>query len=234
MTQKYWHHRVPKQKGRKPRLNINFRYILQGPDAERGQKTYYKYMVHGDDKSPPSYKYRDIVNRRGGILKFTTAATTATNQLSLKSSRSQLRHWKESSKNEESKSREVIRGERKKGKLDSHSYGHQPNTAFPNNLEDRVKAYLESETDVDAPTFLALPCTLQEELVSDWESLNRTRLVPNNGTSLPAASKTYNHNRKHKNNAHPLGNQKKKHRVLDTKSNRAIENFFSWKSSHKR
>ena len=42
-TQKHWHHRVPKEKGRRPRININFRLILPNqPDTERGQKSYYK------------------------------------------------------------------------------------------------------------------------------------------------------------------------------------------------
>ena len=50
-TQKHWHHRVPKARARRPRININFRYIIPGsPDAERGQQTYYKYMV----RSAPS------------------------------------------------------------------------------------------------------------------------------------------------------------------------------------
>ena len=39
-TQKRWHHRVPKAASRRPRININFRYIVPGtPDAERGQQT---------------------------------------------------------------------------------------------------------------------------------------------------------------------------------------------------
>ena len=49
VTQKHWHHRVPKARSRRPRININFRYIIPGsPDAERGQQTYYKYMVCTD------------------------------------------------------------------------------------------------------------------------------------------------------------------------------------------
>ena len=32
-TQKHWHHRVQKEKGRRPRININFRYINPGQDA---------------------------------------------------------------------------------------------------------------------------------------------------------------------------------------------------------
>ncbi|KAL9188809.1 hypothetical protein ACHAXT_007187 [Thalassiosira profunda] len=57
-TQKHWHHRVPKEKGRGVRLNINFRYVMPGKDAERGQRTYYKYCVYGDcpiDRTPPSW-----------------------------------------------------------------------------------------------------------------------------------------------------------------------------------
>ena len=70
-TQKHWHHRVPKQKGgRRPRLNINFRYIITGPDAERGQKTYYKYMVHGDEQAPKSLTYSEIMAKRGGMMNY--------------------------------------------------------------------------------------------------------------------------------------------------------------------
>ena len=72
-TQKHWHHRVPKEKGRMPRLNINFRMILGGPDAERGQQTYYKYMVHGDEELPKSLTYEEIMKMRGGMMNFTCA-----------------------------------------------------------------------------------------------------------------------------------------------------------------
>ena len=80
-TQKHWHHRVPKEKGRRPRINVNFRYILEGaPDAERGQHTYYKYMVHGDSAMPggadaaPSWSYAELLRRRGSLLSFVAAA----------------------------------------------------------------------------------------------------------------------------------------------------------------
>jgi hypothetical protein len=60
-TQKHWHHRVPKEKYRRPRVNINFRYILPNrEDSERGQKTYYKYMVHGDDVDPKGIMFKDV------------------------------------------------------------------------------------------------------------------------------------------------------------------------------
>ena len=72
-TQKHWHHRVPKEKGRGVRLNINFRYVMPGSDAERGQKTYYKYMVFGDcptDSQPPSWTFDEIMAKRGGMMNF--------------------------------------------------------------------------------------------------------------------------------------------------------------------
>ena len=37
-TQKHWHHRVPKARSRRPRVNINFRYTIEeSPDACQGQ-----------------------------------------------------------------------------------------------------------------------------------------------------------------------------------------------------
>jgi alkylated DNA repair dioxygenase AlkB len=41
-TQDHWHHRVAKEKGRRPRVNINFRYIEPGTGvvATEGQETY--------------------------------------------------------------------------------------------------------------------------------------------------------------------------------------------------
>mmetsp|Transcript_30662 Transcript_30662/g.55118 ORF Transcript_30662/g.55118 Transcript_30662/m.55118 type:complete len:462 (-) Transcript_30662:1335-2720(-) len=70
-TQRHWHHCVPKEKGRRPRININFRYIVPGhPDAARGQSSYYKYMVHGDDPDPPAIPYKEILQRRGSMRQF--------------------------------------------------------------------------------------------------------------------------------------------------------------------
>ncbi len=55
---------MPPEKGRKPRINLNFRYIIPGtPDAERGQHTYYKYMVHGDNLRAPSVTYAQVETR---------------------------------------------------------------------------------------------------------------------------------------------------------------------------
>jgi hypothetical protein len=65
-TQKHWHHRVPKETYREPRININFRYILPNRiDSERGQQTYYKYMVYGDETDPKAFTFTDILSLHG-------------------------------------------------------------------------------------------------------------------------------------------------------------------------
>ena len=79
-TQQHWHHRVPKARSRRPRINLNFRHILPDAahraDAERGQKTYYKYMVHGDGAMGASsgLSFDEISRRRGSILSFVAPA----------------------------------------------------------------------------------------------------------------------------------------------------------------
>ena len=60
-TQQSWHHRVPKETYRRPRININFRYILPNrQDTERGQYSYYKYMVYGDEENPNPMYFNEI------------------------------------------------------------------------------------------------------------------------------------------------------------------------------
>ena len=78
-TQKHWHHRVPKAACRRPRININFRYIIPGsPSAEHGQQTYYKYMVHGDEgPDAPSAKFCEIERSRGSLTSFLCAPLTS-------------------------------------------------------------------------------------------------------------------------------------------------------------
>ena len=78
-TQKHWHHRVPKASSRRPRININFRYILPGtPDAERGQATYYKYMVHGDAAPDAAgLAFDEILRRSGSLLTFAASQPPA-------------------------------------------------------------------------------------------------------------------------------------------------------------
>ena len=78
-TQRHWHHRVPKAKSRRPRININFRYIIPGSaDAERGQSTYYKYCVHGDGEfGQPGSTYDQILQSTGSLLRFTAMPSIA-------------------------------------------------------------------------------------------------------------------------------------------------------------
>ena len=70
-TQSLWQHRVPP--GRHctdPRINLNFRYIVPGA---RGQETFYKYMVYGDSKRPPSWTYKRLIQTyRDGQLPITS------------------------------------------------------------------------------------------------------------------------------------------------------------------
>ena len=76
-TQAHWHHRVPKARSRRPRININFRYIVPGTeDAKRGQATYYKYMRDGDAPEP-GLRYEQILRRSGSLLGFASKGTAA-------------------------------------------------------------------------------------------------------------------------------------------------------------
>lgn len=76
-TQAHWHHRVPKAKSRRPRININFRYIIPGTeDAERGQATYYKYMRDGDVPEQ-GMAYEQILRRSGSLLGFASRGAGA-------------------------------------------------------------------------------------------------------------------------------------------------------------
>ena len=74
-TQAHWHHRVPPAKARRPRININFRYIVPGTDdAERGQAQYYKYMRDGDadgdgeERQRAGATYEALLRRSGSLL----------------------------------------------------------------------------------------------------------------------------------------------------------------------
>jgi len=144
-TQKHWHHRVPKEKGRMPRLNINFRMILGGPDAERGQQTYYKYMVHGDEQSPRSLSYEDIMKMRGGMMNFTCIGKPPKTECE--------------EKVEEDGTAEMLRQHNNKAKKSSVS---------KKALSD-VASYIAAE-NVDDATFMSLPEDIRNELVSEWKS----------------------------------------------------------------
>ena len=148
-TQKHWHHRVPKEKGRMPRLNINFRMILGGPDAERGQKTYYKYMVHGDEESPKSVSYEEIMKMRGGMMNFVAKP------------KSEHKSTSEKSKDEK-KSASTASTEHQSEEVEVYAY-------TPSKAASDVALYLAAE-NVDDATFMSLPEEIQKELVSEWKS----------------------------------------------------------------
>ena len=82
-TQQEWHHKVPIEKGRGPRININFRYILPERDETtvRGVRAFYKYMVSGDAKTEDwditakTFTYSQIVQSKGPMYAFTSRVT---------------------------------------------------------------------------------------------------------------------------------------------------------------
>lgn len=163
-TQKHWHHRVPKEKGRMPRLNINFRMILGGPDAERGQQTYYKYMVHGDEESPKSLRYEEIMKMKGGMMNFTRAVGKP---------------------KIECESRE--KKDEKECAIESSS---TKNDASKNALSNDVASYLSAEK-VDEATFMSLPDEIRRELVSEWMS---RRMVASASRPLTTGLKRHHEN----------------------------------------
>lgn len=70
-TQQHWHHRVPQERRRGPRFNINFRRILPNrSDTLRGQETFYKYMCHGDCtmESAQRWTFEQILSKRAPLL----------------------------------------------------------------------------------------------------------------------------------------------------------------------
>jgi len=160
-TQKHWHHRVPKEKGRRPRLNINFRYIRPGFKAEAGQKTYYKYMVHGDEEAPKSWLYKDILKRNGGMLKFCGVAHGTIgmgNQETVETDRTKPAvKCSTAGSQKENCAQDYLTttNNRKKKTGDGCS---------PSEQQD----FLFSNEDVDATIFLSLPSSLQHELISSW------------------------------------------------------------------
>ena len=166
-TQKHWHHRVPKEKGRGVRLNINFRYVMPGSDAERGQKTYYKYMVYGDcpvNSEPPSWTFNEIMAKRGGIMNFVQRG------MKRKSvevdGQSTVKDRDMSSEDE---------GKKCKAVDSSAQYAKSP---FPSNEDDKsnnncdseTQQYLASNDSIDIDVYMALPKDIQTELLAQWKS----------------------------------------------------------------
>lgn len=176
-TQKHWHHRVPKEKGRGVRLNINFRYVLPGHDAERGQMTYYKYMVFGDvpiDQQPPSWTYDEIVSKKGGMMNFVQKGVKC-----------------------HGSKREQIQQQQKKQELSTRKR-EEPNNTDSNTAatsfsydskESDIQRYLTSEQSVDREVFMSLPSDILDELVSQWKSQqNERQSTANTISPLPPNS----------------------------------------------
>jgi len=165
-TQQHWHHRVPKEKGRGVRLNINFRYILPGLDAERGQKTYYKYMEHGDCPfgEQPSWTFDEIMAKRGGIMNFVKRGgvkrkvETDVDRQSTTKNRSDVGKEDQSCKISDSSVASAS------SKATSHSI-----KSDNSNKNSDTQQYLASES-VDVDVLMALPIEIQNEMVSQWKS----------------------------------------------------------------
>ncbi len=199
-TQKHWHHRVPKEKGRGVRLNINFRYVLPGADAERGQATYYKYMVYGDvpiDSTPPSWNYNQIVAKKGGMMNFVQKGVkcpSSTNQSGQQNQKTLL-----------STRKRVVAA--------------TPSTGAKSDIE----RYLESESSVDRAVFNELPKDIQEELVSQWKSQHQPQqrsATVSSATSTSASSSSIKRKENNPNSESSFGKKMKK------SSNKTIDSFF--------
>jgi alkylated DNA repair dioxygenase AlkB len=165
-TQQYWHHRVPKEKGRGVRLNINFRYIMPGIDAERGQMTYYKYMVYGDVPTnclPPSWTFNEIMKKKGGMMNFVkggvkrkAAASACSDEKICNTSQEELKSTAAASSNNATSAA-----------LHSNQ-SVQVNEPTNNNLD--LQQYFSSHKDVDPAVFTSLPIEIQNELESQWKT----------------------------------------------------------------
>lgn len=69
---------------------------MEGTDTERGQKTYYKYMVHGDDEDPPTFTYDQILKKRGGMMNFIGVGGGTGSKIRATQKSKQLQHFKRS------------------------------------------------------------------------------------------------------------------------------------------
>ena len=163
VTQQYWHHRVPSTKGRtQPRVNINFRYIVPGLDAERGQQTYYKYMVHGDASQPPSFTFDDIMAQRGGLRNFFRPVEAGQGKANDKEK-----------VNFAKRSDDAVLGKQESNK-NVHKTNHSKRSAVATgekvcSFEQECAKYLESEDTVDKETFFSLPLEIRKEIIADWK-----------------------------------------------------------------
>lgn len=220
-TQRHWHHRVPKEKGRGLRLNINFRYVMPGPDAERGQRTYYKYMVYGDcpmDRDPPGWTFDEIVAKRGGMMTFV--------QRGIKQKKEKI---EKCAVGEAGRRRQLK--EKQGGVIDlmdeesmqcetTHTKvsatGSSSSCISPSNGSKSISGgtstdtqkYLASDSSVDPEVFMALPMEIQRELVSQWKSQQKhqSTIIISPTTLTP---KTVNVKRKQNNSVSALAIGKK-------------------------
>uniref|UniRef100_A0A6U3QIU4 Fe2OG dioxygenase domain-containing protein n=1 Tax=Ditylum brightwellii TaxID=49249 RepID=A0A6U3QIU4_9STRA len=182
VTQKHWHHRVPKEKGRRPRININFRYIIHGPDAMRGQQTYYKYMVHGDEDSPQNFSFDEIMSLRGGMMNFAKPMNRLKTSNSSSSTHIKPRNCKSQDifllgkKQKETTTETAVSEEKEQCNKDNDNNMENLDATIqppPSTLDSETCAYLNSETDVDASIFLSLPLSIRQEQIDMWKSQKR-------------------------------------------------------------
>ena len=207
-TQKYWHHRVPREKGRGVRLNINFRYVLPGVDAERGQRTYYKYMVYGDcpvDREPPGWTFDEIMAKKGGMMNFvrrSAGSKIVSHDCKIKveeTKQRQIAISKPSMSADVNENKQICIDLDQTGSACSpkESHGKLPPTIENNRTSasnDRkpsqnnnynhskdvdMQQYLASDPTVDLTIFFALPSEIREELISQWKSQQSTSKPPN-------------------------------------------------------
>ena len=174
-TQKHWHHRVPKEKGRGVRLNINFRYVLPGQDAERGQMTYYKYMVFGDvpiDQDPPSWTYDEIVSKKGGMMNFVQKGVKC-----------------HGSKREQQQQQQQLSTKREESNNNDSNAAAAASSSSRSSKESDIARYLTSEQSVDREVFMSLPDDIREELVGQWKSQqNQQQSAANTISPLQSSS----------------------------------------------
>lgn len=192
-TQRHWHHRVPRERGRGVRLNVNFRYILPGMDAERGQMTYYKYMVYGDcpvgDGLPKSWTFEKIMAKKGGMRNFVRLSADMDNakrkrQLNNDEDNMMLdRCNNESTCVHNVKCGQVTTIESFKKTL--HQNGSKKNISMTNICNDcdqisvsEIRQFLSSNETVDRSVFLSLPSCIQNELVSQWKANRQSESTP--------------------------------------------------------
>ena len=204
-TQKHWHHRVPKEKGRGVRLNINFRYVLPGQDAERGQMTYYKYMVFGDvpiDQQPPSWTYDEIVSRKGGMMNFVQKGVKC--------------HGSKRERQQQQQKQEL--STRKRRESNNNDNNTAASSSSGDNAESDIQRYLTSEQSVDREVFMSLPTDIRDELVRQWKSQqNQLQSTTNTISPLPLSYSKRKENSQ--NFASSFGKKTKK-------NNGKIDSFF--------